>query len=281
MRRINVSKITEMVARLAQEANFVLPHDITHALREAGQTEQSPLARETIDAILKNAGIAEREQAPLCQDCGIMLVFVALGQDAHVTGGDLTQAIQDGVRLGYADGYLRRSVVARPFSERKNTGDNTPAVIYTDIVPGDQVKITLMPKGGGSENMSRLFMLTPAEGREGVAKAVVRAVDEAGSSPCPPVIVGVGVGGTADKAMLLSKKALLRQVGEPNPDPETAALEADLLKRINALGIGAEGFGGTVTALAVHVETFPTHLASLPIGVSILCHSARHKEAVL
>ncbi|MBI2288214.1 MAG: fumarate hydratase, partial [Chloroflexi bacterium] len=203
------------------------------------------------------------------------------GQDVHITGGDLYQAVNEGVRQGYDKGYLRKSMVTQPFSERVNTRDNTPAVIHTDIVPGNTLKITVLPKGGGGENMTRLFMLTPARGRPGIIDSVVQAVDEAGSNPCPPVVVGVGIGGTAEKTLLLAKKAILREVGKPSPDREVAKLEKDLLQRINALGIGPQGFGGRTTALAVHIEVFPAHIASLPVAVALQCHSARHKEAIL
>jgi fumarate hydratase subunit alpha len=209
------------------------------------------------------------------------VVFVEIGQDAHITGGDLVQAINEGVRKGYAEGYLRKSAVKQPFSARVNTKDNTPAIIHTEVVPGDKLKITVAPKGGGSENMSRFTVLKPAQGRQGVVDFVVNAVDEAGSNPCPPTIVGVGIGGTAEKAMILAKRALLREVGKPSPDPEVAELEKELLQRINSTGVGPGGVGGRFTSLAVHVETFPAHIASLPVAVNIQCHSARHKEAVL
>jgi len=278
---INTSEITGTVARLCQEANYELPFDVYDALGRATEAEESILGQQVMKQIQENARIADREKVPICQDCGIAVVFLEVGQDVHITGGSLEEAVNEGVRKGYTEGFLRKSLVTRPFSARENTGDNTPAVIKTEIVPGDSLKITVMPKGAGSENMSRLFMLNPAHGREGIIEAVTRAVDEAGSNPCPPVIVGVGIGGIADKAMDLSKKALLRKVGAPNPDPETAELEADLLKEVNDLGIGPQGFGGRVTALAVHVETFPAHIGSLPVAVSIQCHAMRHKVAVL
>lgn len=281
MREIKASKITAAAARLLKEAAFELPDDVLQALKSAQESELSPLGRKTLERLIENAAIARQEKLPLCQDCGMVTVFLEMGQDIHVAGGGVTEAIQSGVRKAYDEGYLRKSVVRQPFSARANTGDNTPAVIHSEIVPGDRLKVTVMPKGGGSENMTRLFMLTPAEGRKGIIESVVRAVDEAGSNPCPPVIVGIGIGGSAEKALLLSKKALLRTVGQPSPDPENAALEKELLERVNALGIGPEGFGGRTTALAVHVETFPTHLASLPLAVSLLCHSARHKETVI
>ncbi|MBI4303141.1 MAG: fumarate hydratase [Chloroflexi bacterium] len=281
MREIDAKKITETVSRLCQEANFFLPEDVLNALKEGRRTEKSPLGQETLDQILENATLAHDEQMAICQDCGVAVIYLELGQDAHVTGGNLYEAVNEGVRQGYAKGYLRKSMADQPYSARVNTKDNTPSVIHTDIVPGDKLKIIVMPKGGGSENMSRLFMMTPAQGQQGVVENVVKAVVEAGSNPCPPIIVGVGVGGTAEKAMDLAKRALLRRVGEPNPNPEYAELEKELLKRINASGIGPQGYGGTTTALAVHVETFPAHIASLPMAVNIQCHAARHKEAIL
>ncbi len=281
MREILAGEITKTVSRLFCEANYYLTEDVLEALEEALKKEESPVAREVLEQIIKNAGVAAAEKIPLCQDCGAAVVFIDLGQDVHVAGGDLNTAINEGVRKAYDEGYLRKSMVNQPFSARVNTRDNTPAIIYTDIVPGDKIKITVVPKGGGSENMSRLGMLTPAAGRQGVVDMVVKTVDEAGSNPCPPIIVGVGIGGTADKALLLAKKALLRRIGEHNPDPEVAELETELLQRINALGTGPMGYGGRTTALAVNVEVFPAHLASLPVAVNLNCHSSRHKEAIL
>jgi len=234
-----------------------------------------------LQQILQNADIAAKELLPLCQDCGSAVVLLKLGQEVHISGGDLYAAVEEGVRQGYAQGYLRKSIVHHPFSARINTKDNSPPIIHTEIVPGEQLRIIVMPKGGGSENMTRLAMLKPAQGRQGVVEFVTRAVEEAGSNPCPPVIVGVGIGGTADKAMLLAKEALLRPVGKANPEPEVSELEEELLRQINALGIGPQGFGGRTTALAVHIEVFPCHIASLPVAVNLQCHSARYKEAVL
>jgi fumarate hydratase subunit alpha len=281
VREIHTDHIIETVAQLCIESNYYLGEDVLAALRRYREAEVSPIGREVLDQILENAEIARDEQMPLCQDCGLTVVFLELGQEAHIVGGDLNEAIAEGVRQGYKDGYLRKSMVDQPFSARINTKDNTPPVIHTTIVPGDQLKITLAPKGGGSENMSQLAMLKPADGRQGVADFVVESVRRAGANPCPPIIVGVGVGGSAEKTMWLAKHALLRKVGQPNPDPEVAALEADILERINRIGIGPQGFGGLTTALAVHVETFPCHIASMPVAVNIQCHSARHKEAVL
>jgi fumarate hydratase subunit alpha len=281
MREIKTKDITETVAQLSKEANFYLGEDVIAALKKGREQEESPAGRQILDQLLENAGIAAKEQMPLCQDCGLAVVFVEMGQDAHITGGDLVQAINEGVRKGYAEGYLRKSAVKQPFSARVNTKDNTPAIIHTEIVPGDKLKITIAPKGGGSENMSRFTVLKPAQGRQGVVDFVVNAVDEAGSNPCPPTIVGVGIGGTAEKAMIMAKRALLREVGKPSTDPEVAELEKELLQRINSTGVGPGGVGGRITSLAVHVETFPAHIASLPVAVNIQCHSARHKEAVL
>jgi len=269
------------VADLCKQSNYYLSEDVLDALKRAQEADRSPLSKEVLGKILENADIAANKQIPLCQDCGTVLVFIEIGQDVHIVGGDLALAVEEGVRQGYADGYLRKSMVKNPFSSRANTSDNTPPVVYVDVVAGDKIKITVMPKGGGSENMTQFAALTPAQGRAGIVDFVTDAVDKAGSSPCPPIIVGVGIGGTADKAMLLSKKALLRNVGTPNADVEVAELEKELLAEINALGIGPQGFGGIITALAVHVKTFPTHIASLPVAVTIQCHSARHKEIVL
>ena len=266
---------------MCQEANFFLPEDVLDAIKKAVDNEVSPLGKTTLERIVENASIAARERVPLCQDCGVAVVLLRLGQDVHITRGDLNAAIEEGVHRGYAEGYLRKSMVRHPFSSRTNTKDNCPPVIHTEIVPGDKLTIILMPKGGGSENMSCLAMLQPAQGRQGVIDFVVKAVDEAGSNPCPPVIVGIGIGGTAEKASLLAKEALLRPLSQPNADPEVADLEEELLRKVNSLGIGPQGFGGSTTALAVHVEVFPCHIASLPVAVNIQCHSARHKEVTL
>ncbi len=281
MRELNVKEITEAVARLCQEANYSLPEDVMAALQQALASEQSPIGKQTLEQLIENARMAKAEQLAICQDCGATVVYLEVGQDVHIAGGGLYDAVNEGVRLGYEAGYLRKSMVKQPFSSRVNTKDNTPAIIHTDIVPGDKVKITIVPKGGGSENMSRLFMLTPSKGRQGIIDSVIKAVEEAGSNPCPPIIVGVGIGGTAEKAMELAKKSLLRKVGDHNSDPEVADLEKELFIRINALGIGPQGYGGTVTALGVNIDTFPAHIASMPLAVNLQCHAARHKEAVL
>ena len=281
MRDIEAKRVTETVSQLFQEACYKLPDDVLAALRQAREAEESSVGCEVLDRILENAELAVKEGIPLCQDTGTALVFLELGQEVHITGGYLYTAVNEGVRQAYDEGYLRKSMVRQPFSARVNTKDNTPAVIYTDIVPGDKLKITVLPKGGGAENMARLAMLTPSRGRQGIIDFVVNAVDEAGSNPCPPVIVGVGIGGTVERTILLAKRALMRKVGEPNPDAEAAEVEKELLERINKLGIGPMGYGGRVTALAVHVEVFPSHIASMPVAVNLQCHSARHKEAIL
>jgi len=281
MREIKTSRITQAVNQLCQEVNFELGEDVIGALKQALQTEESPLGREVIERLLENARIADEEKLPLCQDCGTAVVFLEVGQDIHVTGGELAAAIAEGVRQGYTAGYLRKSMVGQPFSERINTKDNTPPVIHTEIIPGDLFKITVMSKGGGAENMSRMAMLKPGDGRQGVIDFTVKTVDEAGGKACPPLIVGLGIGGTTDSVMLLAKKALLRPVGEASPDPEIAALEQEILTGINNLGIGPLGFGGRTTALAVHARAMPAHIASLPVAVNLQCHSARHNDILL
>lgn len=281
MKEIKASDVTETVAHLFEHSCYYLPQDVLAALKKASEEEESPVCRDVYDRMLQNAEIAGKEQIPLCQDTGFSVVWLELGQEVHVTGGDLYTAVNEGVRLGYDRGYLRKSVVCQPFSARVNTQDNTPADIYTDVVPGENLRIVVMPKGGGSENMSRLTVLTPAKGWQGIVDYVVNRVDESGSNPCLPVIVGVGIGGTTEKTMMLAKKALLRKVGQPNSDPEIAELERDILERLNRLGIGAMGYGGKITALAVHAEVFPCHIASLPVAVNLQCWCARHEEAIL
>jgi len=281
MRNIRADTITTTVAQLCQKANFELGDDVFQALKQARQTEKSPLARDALDRLIKNADIALRENLPLCQDCGTAIVFLEIGQDVHITGGSINAAATEGVRQGYDKGYLRKSIVKQPFSERVNTGDNTPPVIHTRIVPGDRLKIAVMSKGSGAENMSRLEMLKPGAGSEGVIEAVVKTVSDASSNPCPPIIIGLGIGGTAEKAMLMAKEALLRDTGKPHPDPEVSSLEKKILAEVNKLGIGTLGLGGIVTALAVHAEVAPTHIASLPVAINLQCHSARHCEAIL
>lgn len=276
LQELTAALIIENVVRLCQEANFELPSDVRGALQEAEDVEKSPQGKRILGEICENACIAQHERVPLCQDTGMVLVFVEIGQDVHVIDGSLTDAINAGVAQGYREGYLRKSVVSDPL-HRSNTGDNTPAVIYYDIVPGETFKITVMPKGFGSENCTALGMLKPADGLDGVKRFVIDAVDKAGPNPCPPITVGVGIGGTADRALLLSKRALLRDVKAAHQDHETAALESELLEAVNNLGYGPGGLGGRVTALAVHIETYPTHIAGLPVAVCLNCHAARHK----
>src|SRR4030066_388224 len=281
MRTIDSKKIIETVPYLFQEACLYLPEDVLAALKEAREKEESPVARDVLVRLIENTEIAAKEKIPLCQDTGAAVVFLELGQDVYITGGDLYTAINQGVRQGYTDGYLRKSMVSQPFSARVNTEDNTPAIIHTDIVPGDRLKISVMPKGGGSENCSCLTVMPPAKGRQGIVDFVVNLVDESGSNPCPPVLIGLGIGGTTDKTMAMAKKAVLRKVGDPNPDPEVAELEKEILKRVNNLGIGPMGYGGRTTALAVHAEVFPAHIASMPVAVNIQCWCARHKETTM
>jgi len=281
MRETQANAVTQTVSRLFQEACYHLPEDVLTALKQAREKEKSSMARDVLDKMLENVEISRKGQIPLCQDTGAAVVFLELGQEVRIIGGDLYTAVNEGVRQGYDKGYLRKSMVSQPFSARVNTKDNTPAIVYTDIVPGDKLKIAAMPKGAGAENMARLAMLPPTSGRQGVIDFVVASVDEAGSNPCPPVIVGVGIRGTVEKAMMLAKRALLRKVGQPHPAPEVAELEGEILRQVNNLGIGAMGYGGTITALAVHAEVFPCHIASLPVAVNLQCWCARHEEAIL
>ncbi len=279
MREIHVDEIRDNVAQICIEAAYDLSEDVCTAFDRAEETETAPGAREVIGLLKENARIAREERIPLCQDTGIAVFFVEVGQDLRIKNGFIADAVNEGVRKGYREGFLRRSVVD-PLT-RKNTGDNTPAIIYTEVVPGDRLKISFMPKGAGSENMSAIRMLRPTEGVEGVKEFVLECVRNAGANPCPPIVVGVGVGGTFEKAALLAKKSLLRHIGSPNPRLELARLEEDLLKAVNQTGIGPEGLGGKVTAMAVHVETYPCHIASLPVAVNINCHAARHKTIIL
>lgn len=282
VREIDVNVLRDAVAELCQQANYELGDDVQQALQASRNREANPLAGRVLETIILNARIASEDRQPMCQDTGTAVVFVHLGQDVHLVGGDIHTAINEGVRRGYQAGYLRKSIVGDPLFARKNTGDNTPAVIHIDLIPGDSVQLTVMTKGGGAENMSRLHMLTPADGSAGVRAFVLETVQRAGPNACPPVIVGVGVGGTFDLAPTLAKQALLRPVGQPNADPQLAAFEQELLNAINALGIGPHGFGGSTTALAVHVETYATHIASLPVAVNLQCGpAARHRSRVL
>jgi fumarate hydratase subunit alpha len=278
LREITAAEIAGHVAEMCQEANIYLGDDVLQALKRSLDIEESHTGREVLQQLIENVDIARNEQIPICQDTGFAVFFVEWGQELHLSGGTLKEAIHEGVRKGYQDGYLRKSIVDDPLYNRKNTGDNTPAVIYTDIVPGDKLKITFAPKGGGSENMSTVKMLKPSDGEKGVIDFVVNHIKAAGPNPCPPIVVGVGIGGTFDKVAVLAKKALLRPVGQPHPEPIFAALEQKLLTEINKLGIGPQGFGGRITALAVHIETFPSHIASMAAAVNINCHACRHLE---
>ena len=280
MREIQAQEIVQAVSALCVEANHTLPGDIIESLEKAASSEISPAGKSALKLLHENAVIAKRERRPICQDTGMAGVFLELGQDIHVVGGSLYEAVNEGVRRGYAEGYLRLSIVRDPLI-RENTGDNTPAVIHTEIVPGDRLHITVSPKGFGSENMSAVKMFTPSAGRDQIMDFVVDTVSRAGSNPCPPVIVGVGIGGNFEQCALLAKKALLRPIGQSNPADFYAQLEADLLARVNRTGIGPQGFGGAVTALAVSVETYPTHIAGLPVAVNMGCHVTRHASATL
>ncbi len=279
MKEINVKEITAAVKQAAMAANYELGDDMLHAFEHGRVKEESPAGREVFRLLLENARIAREQMIPICQDCGLAVVFVELGQEVHLVGGGLNEAIQAGVRQGYEEGYLRKSM-CHPLT-RKNTGDNTPAVIHITVVPGDKLKLMVVPKGGGSENMSRVHMLRPAAGLAGIKEKLVETVREAGANPCPPTIVGLGIGGTFEQAALLAKKALLREVGSKNPDPELAALEEEFLTLVNNIGIGPAGLGGRFTALAVHLNLMPCHIASLPLAINIQCHASRHKEVIL
>ena len=280
MRTIHVSAITDAVKKLCMDANYELEPDVLRAFDRALATERSPAGQQVLQILKENAELAKTKKIPYCQDTGFVVCFVELGQDVHVEGGLLTDAINEGIRAGYTEGYLRASIVRSPF-DRVNTGDNTPGVIHAELVPGGTLRIQIMAKGGGCENRSKFKMLTPAEGVEGVKAWVLECIRTAGPDACPPLIAGVGVGGTFEKAALLSKKALFRELGSPNPDPAADALEKELLERANRLGIGPQGYGGDTTALGIHVLTYPCHITSLPVAVTIECHAHRHKEAVL
>ncbi len=280
MRTVKTEEITSAVAQMCKEAAYYLPKDVYEALKKGRETEESPVGRDVLDQIIRNAEIARAEDRPICQDTGMAIIFVEVGQEVHIEGGLLEDAINAGVAKGYTEGYLRKSVVAEPLFNRKNTQDNTPAIIYTSLVAGDKIKIQLAPKGFGSENKSGLEMLVPADGVEGVKAAVLRIIQHADCNPCPPMVVGVGVGGTMDRAAYLSKRALLRPTNVRNEHPQYAKLEEDLLTLINKTGIGPQ-LGGTTSALAVNVEWGPTHIAGLPVAVTICCHAMRHAERVL
>ena len=280
MKTINVNEIIKTVKELSIEANYYLPNDVKEAIEKAEKNEKWPIANNILNKILENSQIAATEKMPICQDTGMACVFVDIGQDVHITGGSLEEAINEGVRQGYAEGFLRKSVVKDPL-HRVNTNDNTPALIYYNMVPGDKVKITVAPKGFGSENMSRIAMLKPSDGLEGVKNFVLETVRMSGPNPCPPIVIGIGIGGSFDKAAYLAKKALIRPVNENNTDEFYGNLEKELLEEVNKIGIGPQGFGGKTTALALNIETYPTHIAGLPVAVNINCHATRHKERVL
>ena len=281
MREVHIDQIRKTVKTLCIEATCLLPDNVVGALQTARRKEESPLAVRVLDQILVNADMARTEMLPLCQDTGTTVIFLDIGQDVHIAGGDLRDALRDGVGEGYSEGFLRSSIVERPFSARTNTGNNTPPVVHAEIVPGDKLRIQLMPKGGGCENMSRFKIMLPAAGKDGISEFVLQTVDESGGNPSPPIIVGLGVGGSAEYAMYLAKRALTRKIGDTNRDAEEAEFEAELLEKVNALGLGPQAVGGRSTALAVHMMTYPTHVASLPVAVNLQCHSARLKEATL
>ena len=278
MKTIAFDDIIKKVKNACMSANFELGEDVIAAFRKTKETEESPVGKEILEQLIENATIAKEEKIAMCQDTGFAVCFVEIGDEVKVSGGNLVEAINEGVRQGYKEGYLRKSI-CHPFT-RKNTGDNTPAIVHLDMVSGDQLKIIVAPKGGGSENMSRVTMLKPSDGIEGIKRFVVERVRESGANPCPPLVIGVGIGGTFEKAALIAKKALLRPVGSKNPDSELVALEEELLVEINDLGVGPQGLGGRTTALAVHVNMHPCHIASLPVAVNINCHASRHKEIV-
>ena len=280
MRELSAEIIRGEVSRLCREANLRLPDDISRALREAQRAEPWPVAKDTLGVLCDNMCAAKESGLPVCQDTGMACVFLEIGQDVHLVGGDLTDAVNEGVRRGYDRGYLRKSVVKDPV-RRGNTGDNTPAMIYTEIVPGDQVKVTVGPKGFGSENMSQIRMFKPSAGLQGIKDFILEVVETAGPNPCPPMVVGVGIGGTFDKCALLAKKALMRPLNTQNPDPFYADLEKEMLEKINQLGIGPQGFGGKTTAIGLNIETMPTHIAGMPCAVNINCHVTRHKSEVI
>ena len=280
MREIKASTITDVIERLCMEANQVLPQDIKDAISTCRSQEDGDIACGILDNIIENYQIAENEQVPICQDTGMACVFLEIGQDVHITGGDLTEAVNEGVRRGYTKGYLRKSVVKDPV-RRGNTGDNTPAMLYTESVPGEQIKVTVGPKGFGSENMSAIRMFKPSAGIQGIKDFIIETVETAGPNPCPPMVVGVGIGGTFDKAALLAKKALMRPVDTSNPDPYYSDLEKEMLQKINELGIGPQGFGGRTTAIGLNIETMPTHIAGMPCAINISCHVTRHKTEVI
>jgi fumarate hydratase subunit alpha len=281
MRKIKANQIKDKVKELFLKANYHLDKDLMHRLEGALEEETSPIGKSVLQMIIKNNQIASSEEIAICQDTGLAVLFIELGQEVQIIDGDFTEAINQGVKEAYQEGYLRKSVVDDPVFERKNTKTNTPAVIYTDIISGDKIKLLVMPKGFGSENMSALSMLKPADGPEGIVNFVVETVKKAGPNPCPPTIIGVGIGGTADKAMVIAKKAIARKIGEPNHNQKYAAMEKEALKKINDLGIGPAGLGGNTTTLAVNIDYLPTHIAGMPVAINVCCHAARHAEGIL
>ena len=280
MRTISTDEIIKNIKEMCIEANYYLSEDMKDKIDHACQVEESPLGRQILSQLEENMQIAESSQIPICQDTGMAVVFLKIGQDVHIEGMNLEDAVNEGIRQGYVEGYLRKSVVKDPL-RRVNTGDNTPAMLYIELVPGDKIELTVAPKGFGSENMSRIAMLKPSDGIEGVKNFILKTAEEAGPNPCPPIVIGVGIGGTFDKAALLAKKALLRSTDERTADEFYAELENEMLRKVNALGIGPQGFGGKTTALAVNIEAMPTHIAGLPVAVNINCHVTRHKSATI
>ena len=281
MREIKANQIKDKVKELFLKANFYINPDLTQRLGKTLEEETSPIGKHVLQMIIENNQIASREEVPICQDTGLAVVFVELGQEVHLIDGNFTEAINQGVKEAYQEGYLRKSVVDDPVFERKNTKTNTPAIIYTDIVPGDKIKFMVMPKGFGSENMSAIAMLKPADGAKGIVDFVVETVKKAGPNPCPPTIIGVGIGGTIDKAMVIAKKVIARKIGEHNQNEKYAILEEEILTKINNLGIGPAGLGGNITSLAVHIDYLPTHIAGMPVAVNVCCHAARHAEGII
>jgi len=281
MREIKANQIKNKVKELFLKANFYINPDLMQLLKKALEEETSPIGKYVLKMIIENNKIASREEVPICQDTGLAVVFVEVGQEVYLVNDDFTDAINQGVKEAYEEGYLRKSVVDDPVFERKNTKTNTPAIIYTDIVPGDKIKLLVTPKGFGSENMSAIAMLKPADGPEGIVNFVVETVKKAGPNPCPPTIIGVGIGGTIDKAMVIAKKAIVRKINQPNKNPKYAALEKEILSKINNLGIGPAGLGGNITSLAVHIDYLPTHIAGMPVAVNVCCHAARHAEGII
>jgi fumarate hydratase subunit alpha len=281
VRELDVADIRAAVREMCMAANYDLPGDVYAALKKGSEAEESPTGKAVFGQLVENADIARADRVPICQDTGFAVFFVNLGQDVHLVGGSFEDALNEGVRRGYADGFLRKSIAAQPAHARKNTTDNTPCVVHTSIVPGDEVEISMMAKGGGAENMSSLNMLKPAQGWPGMVQAVLDTVSRSGANPCPPIVLGVGIGGTIDMVTVLAKKALLREIGSLHPDERVAGMEAELLDKVNALGIGPQGLGGTQTCLAVFIEEMPCHIASMPLAVNVQCHAQRHKHAVL